>query len=110
MPPTADPLAGQVRVARDGALVTISLHGKLDAHAGVELLVTLQAEIDGGPARVDVDLLGIDHWTPEGARSLRRVRSLAQGLSDGLHYRTGAGAGHEALLAAFEDDGEDEAE
>jgi hypothetical protein len=104
MPPTADPLAGQVRVARDGALITISLHGKLDAHAGVELLAALQAEIDGAPPRIDLDLLGIDHWTPEGARSLRRARSLAQGLPDGLHYRTGAGAGHEALLAAYDDE------
>lgn len=105
MPPTADPLAGPVRVARAGDLITISLHGRLDAHTGVELLAALQGEIDGNPPRIDVDLLAVEHWTPEGARSLRRARSLAQGLPDGLHYRTAAGAGHEALLAAFADDG-----
>jgi hypothetical protein len=104
MPPTTDALAGQVRVSHDGALVNISLHGRLDAHVGVELLAALQAQLDLGPQRVDVDLLAVDTWTPEGSRSLRRARSLAQGLADGLHFRTAAGAGHEALIAAFDDD------
>ena len=104
MPPTADPLAGPVRVARDPDLITISLHGRLDANTGVELLAALQGELDSSPPRVDLDLLGVDAWTPEGARSLRRAHSLAQGLPAGLHYRTAAGAGHEALLAAYEDD------
>jgi len=102
--PTADPLAGPVRVARDPDLTTISLHGRLDANTGVELLAALQGELDSSPPRVDLDLLGVETWTPEGARSLRRARSLAQGLPAGLHYRTAAGAGHEALLAAYEDE------
>lgn len=102
MPPTR--LDGQVRVSRQGPLITISLHGRLDAHAGVELLASLQGEIDAAPPRVDVDLLGIESWTPEGARSLRRARSLAQNLPDGLHFRTSSGVGHEALLAAFDED------
>ena len=102
MPPTADPFAGPVRVARAGDLITISVHGRLDAHTGVELLASLQGELDGRPLRVDVDLVAVDHWTPEGARSLRRARSLAQGLPAELHYRTAAGPGHDALLAAFD--------
>ena len=66
MPPTADPLAGPVRVDRDGDLVTITLHGRLDAHAGVELLAALQGEIDGGPPRIDVDLLAVERLDPGG--------------------------------------------
>jgi hypothetical protein len=95
-------------VDRDGAVVTISVRGRLDAHAGVELLAALQDEIDAGPSRVDVDLQGVDDWTPEGARALRRARRLGRVLSAGLHYRCAAGAGHDALLIAFTDgvDGE----
>lgn len=93
-------------VERAGDLVTITLKGRLDAHAGVELLAALQDEIDTGPARVDVDLQAIDDWTPEGARALRRARRLARVLTDGLHYRCAAGAGHDALLDAFTEDEE----
>jgi signal transduction histidine kinase len=107
MPPTADPLAGPVRVARADGLITISVHGRLDAHAGVELLAALQAELDGRPPRVDVDLVAVDRWTREGANSLRRARRLVHGLPAELHYRTAAGAGHEALLAAFDDTADD---
>ena len=95
-------------VDRDGALVTITLRGRRDAHAGVELLATLQDEIETGPARVDVDLQAVDDWTPEGARALRRARRLGRVLEDGLHYRCAAGAGHDALLTAFDDDVDDD--
>jgi hypothetical protein len=94
-------------VERAGALVTITLKGRLDAHAGVELLAALQDEIDTGTARVDVDLQAIEDWTPEGARALRRARRLARVLDDGLHYRCAPGAGHEALLEAFDDEAVD---
>jgi hypothetical protein len=92
-------------VERDGALVTITLRGRLDANAGVELLATLQDEIEGGSARVDVDLQAVEDWTPEGARALRRARRLGRVLTNGLHYRCAAGAGHDALLTAFAGDG-----
>jgi hypothetical protein len=91
-------------VERAGALVTITLKGRLDAHTGVELLAALQDEIDTGTARVDVDLQAVEDWTPEGARALRRARRLARVLADGLHYRCAPGAGHEALLEAFDDE------
>ena len=105
MSPTVDPLVAHVRVQRTGALVTISLTGNLDANTGIELLASLQAELDAGADRVDIDLLAVDDWNPEGARALRRCRRLARGrgLEDGLHYRTGPGAGHEALLDAYGD-------
>jgi hypothetical protein len=92
-------------VEREGGLVTITIRGKLDANAGVELLAALQDEIDAKPERVDVDLVAIDDWTPEGARALRRARRLGRVLDHGLHYRCAAGAGQAALLDAFTDDG-----
>ena len=95
-------------VEREGARVTITVRGRLDAHAGVELLATLQDEIDAGPSRVDVDLQAVDDWTPEGARALRRARRLGRVLEDGLHYRCAAGAGHDALLTAFDDEVDDD--
>jgi hypothetical protein len=107
MPPTADPgIAPDVAHGVEGT-VTIALDGRLDANAGVELLAALQARLDGGATRIDIDLLGLDDWSPEGARALRRCRRLAQGLPGGLHYRTGPGAGHDALLEAFADDSDD---
>jgi hypothetical protein len=105
--PAVDPLTPHLRVERQGALVTIAVRGRLDANAGVELLASLQDEIDGHPARVDLDLQGVADWTPEGARALRRARRLARVLDDGLHYRCAAGAGHDALLVAFTEDDDD---
>jgi hypothetical protein len=103
------PTTGHVRVERDQGLVTLTMRGRLDAHAGVELLAALQDEIDSGPNRVDLDIQAIEDWTPEGARALRRARRLARVLDDGLHYRCAAGAGHDALLEAFADgDGADD--
>jgi len=104
--PTTDPLAGHVRVGREGTLVTITIQGRLDANAGVELLASLQDEIESNPERVDVDLQAVEGWTPEGARALRRARSLARVVSGGLHFRCAAGAGHDAVLEAFADDGD----
>ena len=95
------PTAGHVRIERNDGLVTLTMRGRLDANAGVELLATLQDEIDTGPNRVDLDIQLIEDWTPEGARALRRARRLARVLDDGLHYRCAAGAGHDALLEAF---------
>jgi hypothetical protein len=91
-------------IERDGTVVTITIRGRLDAHAGVELLAALQDEIDGGPDRVDVDLQEVDDWTPEGARALRRARRLGRVLAGGLHYRCAVGPGHDALLVAFAED------
>jgi len=110
MSTAADPLAARpttpptrLAVQRAGAVVTIVLSGQLDAHGGVELLAGLQAEVERAD-RIDIDLRSLSSWTPEGARSLRRARSMSGRLSDGLHFRTGPGAGQDALLDAFADD------
>lgn len=107
MPPTADPGVAPDVANRVEATATITLGGRLDANAGVELLAALQAHLDGGATRIDIDLLGLDDWSPEGARALRRCRRLAQNLPGGLHYRTGPGAGHDALLEAFAESDDD---
>ena len=103
MPPTADTEVAPDLANRVEGTVTITLGGRLDANAGVELLAALQAHLDAGATRIDIDLLGLDGWSPEGARALRRCRRLAQNHPGGLHYRTGPGAGHEALLEAYDD-------
>jgi hypothetical protein len=112
MSTAADPLAarpgGPPAVQRTGSVVTIAVTGQLDANAGVELLASLRDEVESA-SRIDIDLLGVTGSTPEGARSLRRARSIAGRLTDGLHFRTGPGAGQEALLEGFADDGEDQA-
>ena len=83
-------------------------------NGGVELLATLQPVLDGA-TRIDIDLLGVTGSTPEGARSLVGPAASSGRLADGLHFRTGPGAGQEALLEAFadeehgEDDGDDAA-
>ena len=113
MSTAADPLAarpsGPPAVQRAGSVVTVVVTGLLDANAGVELLATLQAELDAA-SRVDIDLLGVTGSNPEGARSLRRARTLSGRLTDGLHFRTGPGAGQEALLEAFAEDDEPDAD
>ena len=110
MSTAADPLAarptGPPAVQRAGTVVTIVVTGQLDANAGVELLACLRSELESA-TRIDIDLLGMTGSTPEGARSLRRARSLAGRLDDGLHFRTSPGPGQEALLEGFADeDGE----
>jgi hypothetical protein len=102
--PTRSPL-GPVRVRADAETVTISVHGHLDALAGDALIDSLRHELDRAPQKVAVDLLEIDAWTAEGAVALRRCELLADGLSTSVTFRTNAGAGHEALLAAYTDDG-----
>jgi len=110
MPPGSDAAVAPVRATPADGTVTIALTGRLDANAGVELLATLLARLDDGATRVDIDLLGIEGWSPEGARALRRCRRLARNLTGGLHYRTGPGAGHDALLEAFAGEDDDDAE
>ena len=100
------------RVVEDGSestTVTIRVAGTLDGVAGSALVDTLRAELDRGPARVDVDLAGLDGYTEEGTQALASSRALGAGLPEGLHYRTEGGAGQDAVLAAFEmapDEGE----
>lgn len=107
MTATTDPRARRatpgVSVRRDGSVLTVTVTGPLDANSGVELLAGVQSGIDGAE-RVDIDLLGMVDYTPEGARSLKRARSLSARLPGGLHFRIAPGVCQDALLEAFADD------
>lgn len=98
------PTSGQVRAQSDGTTVTITLTGDLDGVAGGALLDTVRHELDRGPARIDIDLGGLNGFTHEGSAALAECKTVASGLADGLHYCTEGGAGQGALLAAFSSD------
>ena len=93
----------RVEVTVSGSVVVLTPTGCLDGTAGSALLAAAAAAIGSGVTRLDVDLRGIDASTPDGAASLVACRAMAAGLAEGLHYRTGRGAGREALLAAYTD-------
>lgn len=94
-----------VMVTLDGPVVVLTPTGCLDKAAGEALLRAAEQAIASGASRLDVDLRSIVDSTPEGAASLVTARVVAAGLAEGLHYRTGRGAGRAALLAAYTDSG-----
>lgn len=84
----------------DGAVV-IAVTGTLDAEGGAALVQAAEAAMVRGPHRLDIDLQQLEAFTSEGAAALVACRGLGDGLAEGLHYRTGRGAGRDALLAAY---------
>ncbi len=102
-----EPAAGTVRTTRTGslatpAIVTLSIHGRLDGATGRILAGALQAALDPAPQRLDIDLRHVEGFTAQGARALRTCRDLGAALAGGVHYRTDGGAGGDALLSAYE--------
>jgi len=90
-----------VTVRTEGAAVVLELSDALDPMVGRVLIDAVASAVATAPERVDIDLRSLMSWTDEGARALVRCRELCRDLPDGLHYRTGRGAGREALLAAY---------
>lgn len=90
-----------VTVRTDGAAVVLELSDALDPMVGRVLIDAVASAVATAPERVDIDLRSLVSWTHDGARALVRCRELCRDLPDGLHYRTGRGAGREALLAAY---------
>lgn len=90
-----------VTVRSEGTAVVLELADRLDDQVGRVLVDAVTSAITTRPARVDIDLRGLESWTPEGAHTLVACRELCRDLADGLHYRTGRGPGREALLAAY---------
>jgi hypothetical protein len=82
-------------------VVLIAVSGTLDGEAGAALVRAAKEAMAADPARLDIDLQALDGYTPEGAAALVACRHLGDALADGLHYRTGRGAGRDALLAAY---------
>jgi hypothetical protein len=90
--------------------VTLLVHGRLDARAGEAMLDAVRHGLGPGVARIDVDLRDVNDFDETGARALVTVRELGIGLGEGVHYRTTAGAGGDALLFAFSSDDADAGE
>lgn len=90
-----------VTVSMDGAVMVLTVEGCLDAGAAAALADAATAALDGVAVRLDVDLRGVVAFTPEGAAALAGCAQLACALEQGLRYRTGRGAGREALHAAY---------
>ena len=85
-------------------IVTVGVEGSLDGATGRALVHVGEAVVSEGADRLDLDLRLLAGFTVEGAAALVRCREMCAVLPQGLHYRTGAGAGREALLAAYEQD------
>lgn len=93
-----------IEVTRQDNTVVITVRHQLDADAGRSLVDSATTAVrTPGVSRLDIDLRELGSFTPEGARTLIVCRSLGAGLPDGLHYRTGRGAGRDALLTAYRD-------
>jgi hypothetical protein len=92
-----------VETRLDGNVVVLTIRGCLDASAGVRVVRAAEAAVEDEARRLDIDLRDVTGFTTDGARALVTCRGLLTGLPEGLHYRTGKGAGRAALLAAYAD-------
>jgi acetyl-CoA carboxylase carboxyltransferase component len=91
-----------VSAAQDSGTVIITVRGHLDGSAGGALLQAATVAVGAkGACRLDIDLRALDSFTPEGADALVACRAVGAQLPEGLHYRTGRGAGRSALLSAY---------
>lgn len=84
-------------------VVTVSVVDVLDGPTGRALEDVARTVADDGADRLDVDLRNLAGYSPEGVVALVRCRDLCATLPRGLHYRTGTGAGRDALLAAYDE-------
>lgn len=100
-PATAPEPGIEMRFA-DGGVIVLELMGTLDGDTGQALeQAAMAVAASDGTTRLDIDLRGLEGYTPEGADALVACRTHCAGLAGGLHYRTGRGPGREALLAAY---------
>lgn len=102
-----EPAAGTIQTTRSGSpatptVVTLTIRGRLDGAAGRSLADAARAALEPTTERLDIDLREVDGFTPMGANALLQCRDLGAALVDGVHYRTGGGAGGDALLVAYQ--------
>lgn len=87
---------------QENGTIVITVRDHLDAAAGKSLMAAATAAVQTqGASRLDIDLRELGSFTPEGTDALVSCRALGAQLADGLHYRTGRGAGRTALLSAY---------
>jgi predicted transcriptional regulator len=91
-----------IDVTTEGRTVVLAVVRCLDEATGDALLDAATAALDSAPDRIDVDLRALESFTAAGAQALVGCRDLSVKLPEGLHYRTGRGAGREALMAAYD--------
>jgi hypothetical protein len=100
--PSRDQGQRSVQVHQEGGTIVIAVGGHLDGEAGAEVLEAATAAVGSrGAQRLDVDLRDLESFDTDGADALVACRALGGRLVDGLHYRTGRGAGRSALLSAY---------
>jgi hypothetical protein len=92
-----------IAVTTEGRTVVLAVLRDLDEVAGRELVKAASAAVEADSERIDVDLCALQGYTPDGAQALVACRDIAARLPQGLHYRTGRGAGRDALMAAYDD-------
>ena len=90
-----------LEVAVDDEIVVLTVRGHLDVAVGEAVTAATEGAVRRQARRLDIDLREVLSFTLEGVAALRACRSLATGLREGLHYRTGRGPGRQALLAAY---------
>ncbi len=92
-----------VAVTAWGEVVVLAVQGRLDAAAGAALLAAVGEAVNDDVSRIEIDLRPVTSFTPAGAKALADCRARAEESSDRLHYCTGPGPGHDALLVAYAD-------
>jgi hypothetical protein len=90
-----------VTVRSEGVGLVLEVAELLDAGTGGALVAAARAARSTNPECVHIDLRALESWTPGGATALLRCHEILGDLPDGLHFRTGRGAGRAALLAAY---------
>ena len=94
--------SGTIRCLDDGGRVTLLIEGDLDRCTASALLDSVADAVTANPTRIDVDLRQLTSFAAPEARALGRCRDLCSAVPAGLHFRTDGGAGHSAVIAAFD--------
>jgi anti-anti-sigma regulatory factor len=89
-----------IELAIDGSVAVLTLRGPLDDDAGRALVASAMQALTGDVSRLDLDLREVTDFDREGAAALVAFRQLGRALAEGVRFRTGQGAGRNALLAA----------
>ena len=92
---------GTVDVSIEGGIAVLTLRGCLDGATGAVMAEAARSLAADHVVRLDVDLRHITEFDQAGADALLACRQAGAALEEGLHYRTGQGAGRAALLAAY---------
>ena len=91
-----------VELSVTAGVARLTIRGCLDGETGRALAEVARSAATGEVVRLDLDLRGVSSFDQAGADALLACREVGAALAEGLHYRTGQGAGRAALLAAYQ--------